>query len=909
MMPLRTRHGEALHRDTVVAPATQRGKLVIFLGASAGAGMTQALLEAGRIQQQLGRDVVVGIVKTWQPREVGVRSRELELLPPRVVAQRDVQTDELDLDGALERRPALLLVGELERANPPGFRHSQRWQDVEALLDAGIDVATTLSIEHIESLSGARAQLEQAEAMATVPDRVVDEAYDIQLVDSSTDELMLLRLEELDSPLLEVSKGTDPTLKAFFGRRRLLALRELALRTTAAQVHRQLRADERREGIERSWVVADRILVGVGPGSTSAHVIRAGQQLANGLGADWVAVHVETSGALLSSDASRERVGEHLRLAERLGAEVAHLNGDRPAPQLAEYARTHNITKIVIGKPTRAKSVKVLHPSILEELARATPNIDVHVIAGEKEAGRAYPHKAPGQREWAGFVVAVTTVGMCSMVGGLFGRQALPEVAMTYLLGIVLVAATFGPGPSMLSVVLSVLTFDYFFVPPYLSLAISDTRYAVTFAVMFSVAVVITRLANRIRDQAGAARQREARMARLYAMSRDLANTPSIDALLRIAVKHLHDLLDASVCGLLPATGGMLELASRGDGTFAPLSDDWLAIAWVWQHGKTAGLGTETFPSASARYLVMNGLRGRVGVLGIRVADDNRLADPEQRQLMDTLVAQIASALERAQLADSAQRARVQVETERLRSSLLSSVSHDLFTPLGVITGAASTLTDQQEHLSLPARQDLVDSIREEAERLNRLVRNLLDMTLLTSGTLPPKKEWHLVDEIVGVARNRLEERLIGRQVNVSLPADLPAIPLDAVLVEQVFINLLENALKYTPAGSPIDISATAKPGSVLIEVADRGPGIPEAEREAVFEKFYGRKQGGAQGGAGLGLAICRGVVEVHGGRIWVESRPGGGASFRFVLPIEKTPPELIETRVPASPDAPSGNH
>jgi two-component system sensor histidine kinase KdpD len=472
---------------------------------------------------------------------------------------------------------------------------------------------------------------------------------------------------------------------------------------------------------------------------------------------------------------------------------------------------------------------------------------------------------------------------------------------MVYLLGIIVVSMRFGYGPSILSTVLSVALVDFFFVPPFFSLAVSDFQHVVTFGVMFVVALVISGLTRRIRDQASAAREREQRTASLYGMTRELAGTTLVKNLAIVAVRHLSELFDAEICVLLEGQDGAFmnvalvpgEESTPSAHVFDPDEKEQGVVAWVWSHEKPAGLCTDTLPSSSALYVPLRDNRGNVGVLGVRPKNRRRFVDPAQRALLDLFATQIASALERARLAEDAQRVALQMQTERLRSSLLSSVSHDLRTPLAVITGAASTLVQSNPEVGPLVRRELGTTIHEEAQRLNRLVRNLLDMTKITSGAMKVAKDWQPLEEVVGAVLDRMEEFLAGRSVDVLLPADLPLVPIDAVLIEQVFINLLENATKYTPKGSPLEISALEERGAVVVSVKDRGPGIPKEHLEEIFDKFYRLPREGEGGGAGLGLAICRGIVETHGGKIWAENREGGGAVFRFTLPTSGTPPVL----------------
>jgi two-component system sensor histidine kinase KdpD len=441
--------------------------------------------------------------------------------------------------------------------------------------------------------------------------------------------------------------------------------------------------------------------------------------------------------------------------------------------------------------------------------------------------------------------------------------------------------------------VVSVALLDFFFVPPFFSFSVSDLQHVVMFAVMFVVALVVSSLTQRIRDQASAARQREQRTASLYGMTRELARTPMTKNLAQVAARHLAELFDAHVAVLLSSPDGSLVNAATGDRTFEPDEKERGVIEWVWSHDKPAGLCTDTLPSSSALYVPLRETRGKVGVLAVRPEDRHRFVDPEQRALLDLFATQVASALERARLGEEAPRAQVQMQAERLRSSLLSSVSHDLRTPLAVITGAASALAEPSSEPTPEARRELSQTIHEEAQRLNRLVRNLLDMTKITSGAMKVAKTWQPLEEVLGAVLDRMNEALAGRPVDVRLPKDLPPVPIDAILIEQVLINILENAAKYTPKGSGLEISAEKTDGVVVVAVADRGPGVPREHLEEIFEKFYRLPQEGDGGGAGLGLAICRGIVEAHGGRIWAENRDGGGAVFRFSIPIEGTPPSI----------------
>lgn len=884
---------ELLRRVEEEERRAKRGKLVIFFGAAPGVGKTYAMLEAARTERDQKRDVVVGVVETHGRYDTASLVIGLEILPRRKVTHRGVAIDELDLDVAIARRPGLLLVDELAHTNAPGSRHAKRWQDVEEILDAGIDVYSTLNVQHIESLNDVVAQVTGVVVRETVPDKILEEATEIRLIDLPPDEL----LERLAAGQVYMPAQAERAIESFFRKGNLIALRELALRRTAERVDAQMQTYRTEHGIHDVWPTAERVLVCVSPSPLSARLVRAARRMAGTLHAQWVAVNVQTPASLRMSQADKARLAENMRLAEQLGAETVALEGESAAEETVRWAREHNVTKIVLGKPTHPRWRDLLRPSFLEEIVRTSGDIDVYVITGEDAAAPSAFVERRAKRPVSATAYAAAAAAVAVATGlsrAFFWRDRLADVVMVYLLGIVTVALRFGRGPSLAAAVLSVLAFDFLFVPPYFSFAVSDFQHFVTFAVMFVVALVISSLTERVREQAQVARAKEQRTASLYAMSRELAATRATKNLASVATRHIQDVFDAKTAVVLEATDGKLEPVAVGAGAFEPDEKERAVVDWVFRHGKPAGLTTDTLPAASALYVPLREARGCVGVLGVMPSDKRRFVDPEQRALLDVFAGQVASALERARLADEAQQATVQMEAERLRSSLLSSVSHDLRTPLSVITGSASALMESEAPLRPEARLDLVVTIHEEAQRLNRLVRNLLDMTKIASGAVKVNKEWQPLDAVIGAALGRVEDQLGGRKVDVRLPPEVPLVPIDAVLIEQVLINLLENAAKYTPPDSPIDVTARAEEGTVVIEVADRGPGIPAEHATHVFEKFYRLPRDGTRGGgAGLGLAICRGIVEAHGGTIAALDRDGGGALFRFTIPIEGEPPEI----------------
>jgi two-component system, OmpR family, sensor histidine kinase KdpD len=893
----------------VQAEETQqtRGKLKVFFGATAGVGKTYAMLEAALEKRAEGVDVVVGYVETHgrveTERLLGTPTLRgmLPVLPRRQVEYRGTTLEEFDLDIALARKPQLILVDELAHTNAPGSRHPKRWQDVLELLEADIDVYTTVNVQHIESLNDVVAQITGVLVRETVPDRLIEQADEVELIDLPPDDL----LKRLKEGKVYVPLQAERAIQNFFRKGNLIALRELALRRTADRVDAQMQRYRRDHAIAQTWPAHERILVGINHQPLSVRIVRAARRMAAGLHVEWIVAYVETPKHLRLAEAERERVIQTLRLAEQLGAETVTLSGEHVSEELLTYARARNVSKIVVGKPLRPRWQEILFGSVVDQLVRRSGEIDVSVISGAEEDTRPTPAHAPERNaNWSEYGWGAGTIGLCTSLAWLmFPYFDLSSLIMVYLVGVVLVAARWGRGPATLASVLSVAAFNFWFVEPRFTFVVNDPRFWLTFAVMLLVALVIGNLTARIRQQADAARQRERRTAALYAMSRALASVRGVDNLLRAAVRNISDTFESRVVILLPNASGRLQPWGNitgwwGQGVsdqsiFAPDTHDQGVAQWVYDHGQLAGLGTDTLAGAGALYLPLVASRGTVGVLGVRPAQPRRLLAPEQLHLLEAFANQTALAIERARLADEAQRATVQMETERLRNALLSSVSHDLRTPLAVITGATSSLLEGRDALDATTRDELARTAFAEAERLNRLLRNLLDMTRLEAGAVQVQKEWQPLEEVVGAALTRLDAQLQDRPIATRLPPDLPLVPLDSVLIEQVLVNLLENALKYTPAGSPIDITARAAPKMVTVEVADRGPGLADGDEQRIFDKFYRAARADAPGGVGLGLTICRAIVEAHGGRIWAENRPDGGVVFRFTLPVEGTPPDV----------------
>jgi two-component system sensor histidine kinase KdpD len=878
----------------------RRGKLKIFFGAAPGVGKTYSMLEAGRKLAKDGVDVVVGYVEPHSRPETQALVLGLEMLPRREVLYRGTKLHEFDLEAALAERPQLLLVDELAHTNAPEVTHAKRWQDVMQLLDAGIDVYTTLNVQHLESLNDVVAQITGVVVRETVPDSVFEQADEVELVDLAPDDL----LERIREGKVYIPREAERAMQRFFTKGNLIALRELALRQAAERVGAQMEDYREAHAVVGTWPVRERLLVCVGPSPFASRLVRATRRMAMSLRAPWVAVYVETPADANLSELARERLTQTLRLAQQLGGETATLAGHNLSDELLHYAHSRNVTKIIVGKSKQPRWREWLRGSLVYDLTRKCGDIDVYVISGEKEEGppsKGRPATSSPSR--SGYAWACLVVFVCTVIGVLVSQYFAPvNLVMIYLLGVVAVALKFGRGPSILASVLSVAVFDFFLIPPELTFAVHDTEYLFTFAVMLLTALVISTLTTRVRFQAESARQRERRTGSLYAISRQLAATQSRDQIARTAVQHVADALDAQVTVLLPNANRQLVPLGTDVGDFIPGPHDEAVAKWVLDHGQTAGRGTATLPGAEGIYLPLRAAPGTVGVLGVVARGSQKSFTPDQLHLLETFAGLIALALERADLAKEAERIRLQMETEQMRSSLLSAVSHDLRTPLSVVTGAASTLLESDLALDRQVQRELLGSILSEAERLNRLVANLLDMTRLEAGALEVRKEWQSLEEILGAALVRLSRQLQDHEVVTQLPPDLPLVPMDDLLIQQVLINLLENAAKYAPPKSPIEVRVLVSDGRLTVDVADRGPGLPPNDLERVFEKFYRAPSSTGRPGAGLGLAICRGIVELHGGQIRAENRPGGGTVLRFTLPLVGQPPIVS----PVTPDEPT---
>jgi two-component system sensor histidine kinase KdpD len=869
----------------------RRGKLRIFFGASPGVGKTYAmLLEARRLRTD-GLDVVVGVVETHGRSETAALLQGLEVLPRKEVDYRGRKLLEFDLDGALRRSPAVLLVDELAHTNAPGCRHPKRWQDVDELLAAGIDVLTTVNVQHIESLNDIVGGITGIRVTETVPDHVFARANEVVMVDLPPDDL-LVRLKEGKVYLPEQA---ERAIQNFFRKGNLIALRELALRQTADRVDDQMRAFRRATTEAEVWQTRDTLLACIGPSDVDEKVVRTAARLAAKLDSAWHAVYAETPALQRLPEAQRSAILKTLRLAQELGAQTATLPAQDAVEAVLDYARRNNLGRIVVGRSTRARWGWPGRQSFSRRLGARAPDIDLIAVARAEDRARHAPateaetertEATRRQRLWAYAYAVLTCVGITGLATPLTHHIDLANIVMLFLLGVVLVAYRFGRGPAVLAAVLSVASFDFFFVPPRLTFAVSDVQYLLTFCVMLIVGVVTGHLTAGLRYQARVATSREERARSLYQMAKSLSSSLVEEQVVEISDRFVESTFRAKVAILLPDLSDKLQPPLAYGAT--PAYD--LAVAqWCYDKNAPAGAGTDTLPANPQLYLPLRAPMRVRGVLVVEPSSARLLMIPEQRRLLDTFSVLVAIALERIHFVSVAQETLIKMESERLRNTLLAALSHDLRTPLTALVGLAETL-----YLDLAAAQsgqaDRASVLRDQALRTSRMVNNLLEMARLQSGELKPRKDWQSVEEIVGSSVKGLHTALAGRPLALDLPSDLPLVKCDAGLIERTLVNLLENAVKYTLPGTAIGVKAARADGMMRVEVWDEGPGLPAGQERAIFARFARGQKESVIPGVGLGLAICEAIVEAHGGKIWAENRVPHGARFVFTLPLDEQP-------------------
>jgi len=888
---------EALRRDpdAIIERIRQeeerasRGRLRIYFGSSAGVGKTYAMLIAARALKSAGTDVVAGVIETHGRTDTGAQMAGLEILPRRSFAVPGMpQLTEFDLDAALARKPALILVDELAHSNVAGSRHPKRWQDVDELLSMGIDVWTTLNVQHLESLNDVVGGITGVRVQETLPDTFFDRADEIVLVDTPADEL----LARLKAGKVYGEVQAERAAANFFRKGNLMALRELALRRTADRVEDDVQTYRSDRSIDRIWKTESAILCCIGPGGAE-HVVRSSALLAQQLAVSWHAVYVETPALQRLPEARRQRILAAVKLAEELGATTAVLPGGQVATAVIDYARENNLSKLVMGH----NRASLWRPAgtLAQQLGRLAADVDLIEIGvpgmrgGRPEPAADVTLQVVGRRlKPTGYIVALLACGVgTALVVPLTGVLAPANIVMLYLLAVVGVALGYGRGPAVFSALVNVLAFDFFLVPPTLSFAVTDLQYVLTFAVMLAVGLVVGQLTAGLRYQARIAMHRERRSHSLFEVARALSGELVVDQVVETASKAIEREFRARVRIYVLSEDDRLTLA-RGDVDTQGLDPG--TARWAFDHRQAAGLGTDTIPGSSWHYLPLNASMRTRGVLAFQPESPRLFAVPEQRRQLETFAALTAIALERVHYVDVAQKATVQIESERLRNSLLSALSHDLRTPLAGLTGLAESLRMTEPSLSA-AQHEIAEELVSSAIRMSAQVNNLLDMARFESGEFRLTSSWNSVEEMIGSAVRLSKRVLASRTLKTDVPADLPLVKCDAVLIERVLVNLLENAAKYTPPDAIVEIVAQSVGEEMRVTVVDNGPGIRPGSEQEIFNKFSRGVRESAISGVGLGLAICKAIVEAHGGSISAANRGGRGAAFTFTLPISKEQP------------------
>ncbi len=876
----------ALQRDEA---RQRRGRLKVFLGMCAGVGKTYAMLEAARREFAAGRDVVVGYLETHGRKETDALAEGLPALPRRIVEYRGIQLSEFDLDAALARRPKLILVDEFAHSNAPESRHPKRYQDVLELLDASIDVFTTLNIQHIESRAEAVSQITGVTIYETVPDTALTDA-EFELVDLPPEELRA----RLAAGKVYLPERVATAQDNFFKTGNLSALRELALRFTAEHVGQDVLAERRAHGAGAPWKSGQRLLVAVSASPTSASLVRWTRRLAGELHAAWLAVYVESTRALSNED--QTRLARHLAFARELGAELITTTDDDVVRGILRIAREQNATQIVIGKPAGWRIIELFHGgSVLNRLIRESENIDVHVVRaeGEKISSRSLRPDNLWKIDFriyawvAGIVAAVT--GLNAVLDQFVGIYAL---ALTYLLTVVVMALFVGRGPVFFAATLSAMLWNFFFLPPRYTFYIKDFQDGMMFTMYFVVALVLGQLTARIRAQQTAERQREERATALYLLTRELAESPDLAQLLAVVVQQVGKTFGADVALSLPDPSEASPVTAYFASSWALSDKEQTVAAWAFQHRRAAGRGTDNLPASEGLHLPLVAAARATGVLSLRFHDATPLA-PAQRDLLDAFVRQIALVFDRERLRETETQARLLAESERMGTMLLNSVSHELRTPLAAISSVANGLRAAGE--LNPAQQSLTVELEEATRRLNRLVQNLLDLSRLEAGHVRTNSDWHDLRDLLNAALRNLGRSLSRHKIQTDIPGNLPPVKLDALLTEQILVNLLGNAAVHTPPGTMVQFQARAEGDQLVLRVADNGPGLPPGDPKRLFDRFQ-RGPNAAAGGTGIGLSLVKGFAEAQGGSVSAENRAGGGAMFTVALPLTKLPPVPEET-------------
>ncbi|WP_231571286.1 sensor histidine kinase [Gordoniibacillus kamchatkensis] len=865
----------------LVSELAKRGKLTLFLGAAAGVGKTYAMLTAAEKQREQGIDVLLGWMEAAAYPDT--KSLNAKLQFPVLSKKNGL----MDTEGIIQKRPGLVLVDNLEPVNGPNAMRPKRYLDVETILGHGIDVYATLNIQHVESLNDIVSRIIGWNVVETVPDTFLEQADRIQLVDAPTDEI----IQRFNRAGLNESEREAQ--RKFYRAGNIDALREMAFRYAAQRVDSQLEQYMQAKKISGPWPVAEKVMVCVSASPFSKQLIRMGRQMAAGLKSDWIAVYVQTPQGFSKDKEKQDQLSRNLQLAEELGAEVVTISGNHIAEELLSLARSRNVKQMIIGKPLRSRIGEWLRSSVVEQIIRNSHGINVHVIPASLKSDQEPRAPLRGYRSFSlkSYAWITVSIALLTVILHPFGLTfELVNIALLYLIPVLLSAVYGGIGPSFYAAALGVLAFDFFFVPPFLSFTVADLRYLVSFVVFLAVAALTGSLAARLKEQLRFSKQREAHTASLYALSRQMSAITDIHSLLENVSRQVSQMAGTPVAIYLPDDKNELRLsASSFVHSQLGQSDSEMVIAkWVYQHGEIAGKGSNTLRESSGLYVPLRTEDRIYGVLSVNLESSHAVLSPDTVRLLEALCGLAASAIARVKLAEEAKLAHLMAESEKLRTALLDSVSHELRTPLATIIGSVTGLIEGDRLFSPEDRLDLLATIRDGALRMNRLVTNLLGMVKLESDMLHLRKKWCDVEDIIGVVLAQVKDFQQHRNIRVELPDHIPMILGDEVLLEQVLVNVISNAIKFSPDYSNIDVSVKTEESSVVIAVADAGIGLAAADRERIFDKFYRAEATRHVPGTGLGLAICKGIVELHGGLITAQPNVDRGTKVMISLPLNE---------------------
>ncbi len=875
------------------------GKLRIYLGAAPGVGKTYSMLEDAQAKREQGLDVLVGVVESHGRQEIDQLLKGLEILPRQIVDYRGMKLTEFDLDGALKRNPGIILIDEMAHTNAPGLRHEKRWQDIKELLDRGINVYTTVNVQHIESRKDDVAKILHIPIKEFVPDSMFELADTIELVDLPPEDL----LKRLNEGKVYFPQQAELAKEHFFREGNLIALREIALRYTADRVGEDVLLYRRGQGIKRIWPTREKILVCIGPGESNK-LIRSASRIAKSLNAEWTAIYVDVPRMQVSEE-ERNRAIHKLRLAQRLGADTRLLVGTDIVKELINFAHEHNITQIMIWKSSKKtwhdffrlwKNITLgrrgfTFSSLADTIVRYSGEIDVYVMTGEPDSKKEYtpvPKFIQRRFSWEGYLVALAVVGVSTMLNFVLYRYlSASDLILSYFYGVFILAIYGRTMPMITAALLSTILCNYLFVFPYYTFAFENPSYLYHALLSFIMALVINQYMVLSRREASRARLAERRIARLHTLSRQLATMRGVDRLLNIGVEYIGEILDCDVQALL-LENSSLKVHAKSPTDWELDAKELSVAQWVYDQGRVAGLGTDTLPYSLALYIPLVASEGAIGVLSIRPKGEEKLLTPEKMHLLEAFAHQLAITIEADLHHEQSQKTELQTEANRVRSSIVQSFSKDFRSPLESIMGAANTLIQVGKGLEDNKIQQLHKNIFLESEQLDRLINNLLKIDHYETQKIPINKEFYSLKDLINFVLSSSSIIMLKRQITVNLAENLPLVPVDAMLVQEVIHNLIDNAVKFTPPNTPIDISAQVINDRVVVSIEDRGPGLDTAELSSLFDKFYRGKMITIERGMGLGLAVCRTIVNAHGGEIWAENRKGGGASFRFSLPYQR---------------------